>query len=169
MRVIARRLVILLLLALAVAGGALTLDDADPVSEPAAPDGSRHATVTRVVDGDTAILAGVGRSRFIGVDTPEVFGGRECFGSEASEFVKGILTGRRVRYAIGAEPRDRYGRALVYIWLQDGRFLNELLVTRGYARPLAIAPNVRYAGRFERRAREAREARRGLWSPAACS
>ena len=165
----ARRLVILLVLGLAVAGGVLTLEDADPVSEPAAPDGSLQATVTRVVDGDTAILSGVGRSRFIGVDTPEVFGGRECFGPEASQFVKGILTGRRVRYAIGAESRDRYGRALVYIWLQDGRFLNELLVARGYARPLAIAPNVRYAGRFERRAREAREARRGLWAPGACS
>jgi micrococcal nuclease len=164
-----RRVAILLLLALAVAGGALTLEDADQVDEPAGPDGARRATVTRVVDGDTAILAGVGRSRFIGVDTPEVFGGRECFGPEASEFVKGILTGRRVRYAIGAQSRDRYGRALVYIWLQDGRFLNELLVARGYARPLAIAPNVRYAGRFEQRAREAREARRGLWSPAACS
>lgn len=98
-----------------------------------------------------------------------MFGGRECFGPEASRFVTGILEGRRVRYAIGAEPRDRYGRALVYIWLQDGRFLNELLVARGYARPLAIAPNVRYAGRFAQRAREAREARRGLWSPDACS
>jgi len=124
--------------------------------------------VTRVVDGDTAILSGVGRSRFIGVDTPEVFAGRECYGPEASRFVKRILTGRRVRYAIGTEPRDRYGRALVYIWLRDGRFLNELLVARGYARPLAIAPNVRYAARFEQHAREARRARRGLWSRSAC-
>ena len=164
-----RRLLVLLLVAVAVATGALTLPDADPGTDPPAADGSRQATVTRVVDGDTAILSGIGRSRFIGVDTPEVFGGRECFGPEASRFVKGILTGRRVRYAIGAEPRDRYGRALVYIWLQDGRFLNELLVARGYARPLAIAPNVRYAGRFEQRAREARDAGRGLWSADACS
>ena len=72
----ARRLVILLVLAVAVAGGALTLEDADPVREPAAPDGSRHATVTRVVDGDTAILAGVGHSRFIGVDTPVLWSRR---------------------------------------------------------------------------------------------
>ena len=164
-----RRLAVLLLLAVAVATGALALPDADRVSDPPAADGSRHATVTRVVDGDTAILSGVGRSRFIGVDTPEVFGGRECFGPEASQYVKAMLTGRRVRYAIGVEPRDRYGRALVYIWLQDGRLLNELLVARGYARPLAIAPNVRYAGRLQQRAHEARAARRGLWSPDACA
>lgn len=106
--------------------------------------------------------------RFIGIDTPEVFGGRECYGAEASAFVKRELTGRRVRYAIGVQPRDRYGRALLYIWLADGRFLNELLVTRGYARPLAIAPNVRYAQRFGERAREARVAGRGLWSAKAC-
>jgi micrococcal nuclease len=164
-----RRPLILLLVAAAVAAGAVVLSDGGPVGDRRVPSGSREATVTRVVDGDTAILRGIGRSRFIGVDTPEVFGGRECFGPEASAFVKGILTGRRVRYAIGAEPRDRYGRALVYIWLQDGRFLNELLVARGYARPLAIAPNVRYAERFEQRAHEAREGRRGLWSPGACS
>ena len=65
-----RRLVVLLLLAVAVGAGALTIPDADPGSDPPAADGALQATVTRVVDGDTAILAGVGRSRFIGIDTP---------------------------------------------------------------------------------------------------
>ncbi len=130
--------------------------------------GARNAVVTRVVDGDTAILSGLGRSRFIGVDTPEVFGRRECFGAQASVYTKRKLAGRRIRYALGAERRDRYGRALVYIWLRDGRSFNELLVDRGYARPLAIAPNVRYAGRLEQRASEARAAGRGLWAPDAC-
>jgi micrococcal nuclease len=73
-----------------------------------------------------------------------------------------------VRYAIGAEPRDRYGRALVYLWLADGRFVNELLVAGGYARTLSISPNVRYAARLERDASVARAAGWGLWSPAAC-
>lgn len=131
--------------------------------------GSRGtAFVTRVVDGDTAVLAKLGKSRFIGVDTPEVYGRAECFGAQASAFAKRVLAGRRIRYSVGREPRDRYGRALVYVWLQDGRFFNELLVRRGYARPLAIAPNVRYAGLFRRRAREARADGQGLWSPAAC-
>ena len=114
------------------------------------------------------MLAGIGRSRLIGVDTPEVYGSVECFGREASAFAKRLLAGRRVRWERGAEPRDRYGRALVYLWLADGRFVNELLVAGGYARTLAIAPNVRYAARFARRASEARAAGRGLWSPATC-
>jgi micrococcal nuclease len=128
----------------------------------------REATVTRVVDGDTVVLSGLGRSRLIGIDTPEVFGDRECYGAEASAFSKRLLTGRRVRWAPGAEARDRYGRALVYLWLGDGRFVNELLVAGGYARTLEIAPNVRYATRFRSRASEARTSGRGLWSPRAC-
>jgi micrococcal nuclease len=117
-----------------------------------------------VTDGDTVRLVGLGRVRLIGIDTPEVFGGSECFGKEASAFVKGLLPpGRRVRYRVGIEPRDRYGRLLAYLWLEDGRFLNLMLAERGYALPLTIPPNVDYADRFVAAARRAREAKRGLW------
>ena len=51
-----------------------------------------------VTDGDTIELAGVGKVRLIGVDTPEVYGGAECYGAAASAFTKGVLQpGRRVR------------------------------------------------------------------------
>jgi micrococcal nuclease len=103
------------------------------------------------------------------MDTPEVFGEQECFGREASAFVERVLPpGRRVSYRVGVEPRDRYGRALAYVYLQDGRMLNALLVTRGYATPLTIPPNVDFAGRFRSLARRARDRELGLWSPAAC-
>ena len=102
--------------------------------------------------------------RLIGVDTPEVFGAAECYGREASAFVKRLLPpGRRVRYRVGVEPRDRYGRLLAYVWLEDGRFLNLLLADQGYALPLTIPPNVDYADRFVAAARRARERKRGLW------
>jgi len=127
------------------------------------------ARVERIVDGDTVVLQALGKSRLIGVDTPEVYGRSECFGSEASAFAKRVLSGQTVRYQIGPEPRDRYGRALVYLYLRDGRSFNEMLVRQGYARPLAIAPNVEHAALFQRRASEAREARRGLWSPRTCT
>lgn len=131
--------------------------------------GSRGtAVVTRVVDGDTAVLEKLGKSRFIGVDTPEVYGRAECFGAQASAFTKHVLAGQRIRYMVGSEPRDHYGRMLVYIWLEDGRFFNEMLVRQGYARPLAIAPNIDHADDFRRDANAARARGRGLWSPAAC-
>jgi micrococcal nuclease len=163
-----RAVILVLALAAAVAGASgvdiLGRGEGDPPT-PA----TRHATVTRVVDGDTVVLRGLGRSRLIGVDTPEIHGRRECFGAQASAFTTRLLRGRRVAYAIGAEPRDRYGRALVYVWLADGRFFNELLITGGYARPLAIAPNVAYARRLRRLANDARARAAGLWARAACS
>lgn len=120
--------------------------------------------VQRVVDGDTVVLSGVGKARLIGVDTPEVYGGVECFGREASRYAKRMLaTGQSVRYRPGVEARDRYGRALVYLYLDDGRELNELLVEEGYARPLTVPPNDDRAGAYRAATRRARIAHRGLW------
>lgn len=122
------------------------------------------AAVTRNTDGDTLWLSGIGKVRLIGIDTPEVYGQQECFGKQASAFTARVLPpGARVRYRLGVDPRDRYGRALAYLYLQDGRMFNELLVERGYATPLTIPPNVDYADRFVKAARRAREAKRGLW------
>ena len=70
-----------------------------------------------------------------------------------------------MRYRLGIEERDRYGRALAYVWLDDGRFLNRLLVARGYAQTLTIPPNVEYADELRRGgAARARRAGRGLWA-----
>jgi micrococcal nuclease len=137
--------------------------------ESASPRGTRTATVTRITDGDTLRLSGIGRTRLIGVDTPEVYGGVECYGREASAFARRILPpGTTVRYRVGIEPRDRYGRALAYVWLRDGRFFNLMLVEHGYAQVLTVPPNVDYAERFLAAQRRARENDRGLWAPGRC-
>jgi len=121
--------------------------------------------VVRVVDGDTVVLRSAGKSRLIGVDTPEIYGGRECFAREASAFARRRLRpGLRVRVERDVEERDRYGRTLVYLRLPDGRSFNELLVSEGYAEPLTVPPNVRYAERFRALARRARGRSAGLWN-----
>lgn len=108
--------------------------------------------------------------RLIGVDTPEVFGGAECYGSAASGFTKRVLVeGRRVRFRLGLERRDRYGRALAYVWLADGRLFNGLLVAAGYAQPYTVPPNDDLAALFVRAARRARRAARGLWGEPGCA
>jgi endonuclease YncB( thermonuclease family) len=68
--------------------------------------------VAGIVDGDTIELTGIGEVRLIGADTPEVYGGSECYGREASAFTRRTLErSQRVRYRLGVERRDRYGRA----------------------------------------------------------
>jgi micrococcal nuclease len=154
----------LLLVALAGLGGC-----ADSATDGSAPAHRVHARVTRHTDGDTLWLSGVGKVRLIGIDTPEVFGQAECYGRQASAFVRRLLPiGARVSYSLGVERRDRYGRALAYLYADDGRFVNLLLVRRGFAHPLTVPPNDRFAARFVRAARRARARRVGLWARGAC-
>ena len=139
-----------------------------------APDDAPHARVERVVDGDT-IRVRVGDAieavRYIGIDTPEsVKPGApvECFAKAAQELNARLVAHRRVRLVTDAEQRDRYGRLLAYVYRDaDGLFVNAELVRRGYAQPLTIPPDVRFASRFVALARAAREAGLGLWG--ACS
>lgn len=126
--------------------------------------------VTHVSDGDTVTLSPIGKTRLIGIDTPEVYGHTECYGRAASAFTKRVLAiGTRVEYRLGVERTDRYGRALAYVWLRDGRMFNGMLAEQGYATPLTIPPNVEYARLFVAAARRARQAGRGLWSPRTCN
>jgi micrococcal nuclease len=156
-----RRGTLLLVVALL---GAVVLGGGRPGSSNNSPPRGDGSRIERVVDGDTVVVTGLDKARLIGVDTPEVHGGAECFGREASAYVKRLLpAGTPVRYRLGTEPRDRYGRALVHLFLRDGRHVNELLVRDGYAQPLTIPPNVEYADRFVALARAARRAGRGLW------
>lgn len=126
-------------------------------------------TVSRVIDGDTFVLASGERVRLIGIDTPETVHptrGVEPYGRQASDFAKSLLGGKRVRLVYDVEPRDRYGRLLAYVYLPDGTFVNAELVKRGYAQMATFPPNVRHVETFRSLQREAREAGRGLWANA---
>jgi micrococcal nuclease len=138
----------------------------------AAPAGARPSgldtIVADVVDGDTVRIEGGTLVRLIGIDTPEVSGpyrDEECFGREASRRTTALIPrGTKVRLVFDVEHRDRYDRLLAYVHrLSDGLFVNTSLVRDGYAGALTVPPNVRYADRFRRLQREAREKQRGLW------
>ena len=168
----ARRLLLVLALAAAAAGGAgaSAVLDGGATDEPADADGD-VGRVVKVVDGDTIhVQVGGAREkvRYIGVDTPETKDPRkpvQCFGERASQFNERLVGGERVRLVRDVEERDRYGRLLAYVFRQrDALFVNAELARLGYAQPLTIAPNVRYADRFAALARAAREDGRGLWA-----
>ena len=148
----------------------LATSEAERAAWPDAPKDAISAKVVRVSDGDTFVATVNGRReriRVIGVDTPESVAPNqpvEPYGKEASDFAKHYLDGETVRLAGDAEPRDRYGRMLAYVWLEDGTFWNALLVAEGYAQQLTIPPNVTYAGLFRRLAADARRDDRGLWA-----
>jgi micrococcal nuclease len=123
-------------------------------------------TVVRVVDGDTLLLDGNERVRLIGVDTPESVDRRrpvEYYGKEASAFTRRLAEGKRVRLAFDQQRKDRYGRTLAYVHLEDGTLLNAEIIRQGYGQAYTRFP-FRYLEQFRAYEREAREQRRGLWA-----
>lgn len=119
----------------------------------------------RVIDGDTIVLDGQERVRLIGVDTPETKHPRkpvERFGKEASAFTRRLVEGHRVRLEYDQARRDRYGRTLAYVYLEDGTFLNAEIIRQGYGHAYTRFP-FRHMEEFRSYERTAREGSRGLW------
>jgi micrococcal nuclease len=126
--------------------------------------------VVRIIDGDTievCCLAGrPEKVRYIGVNTPETkhpTKGVEAYGKEAKESNRKLVTGKTVRLEFDVQERDRHGRLLAYVYLEDGTFVNAWLVAEGFAQVMTVPPNVKHQELFLKFQREAREARRGLW------
>lgn len=143
---------------------------APPVPTPTPP-GLVSCLVSNVVDGDTIDVincADAGRIRLILIDTPEVFGGAECFGVEASNYTKAALTGKVVGLERDVSNTDQYGRYLRYVWI-EGVLFNEQIVRDGYATMATYPPDVKYQARIQAAQQEASMNDRGLWSPTACA
>lgn len=128
--------------------------------------------VTEVVDGDTfhALNSDGGhyKIRLIGLDAPETrkTGNKDIgyYGKESGNFLSEILNGKKVRLEYDITQKDRFGRTLAYVFLEDGTFVNAELIRQGYARVMTIPPNVRYADEFIRLQKKARRQNKGLWN-----
>lgn len=133
------------------------------------PSSAPPQVVQRVIDGDTLVVQTVGTVRLIGVDTPETVHPRravEPFGPEATQFAKTLVQGKTVRVEYDMERRDRYGRALGYVYMDDGTFLNAEIVKQGYGRAYT-GHAFKFRDQFRAYERQARAAKRGLWRQAA--
>jgi micrococcal nuclease len=85
-------------------------------------------------------------------------------GKIAAEFTKKLVApGDKISVEFDVEKRDRYGRLLGYVFLADGRMLNDEIISSGYASVLTIPPNVKYQERFLEAYRSARRSGLGLW------
>lgn len=139
---------------------------------------SDFIVVERVVDGDTFKMSNGERIRLLGIDTPEKFQSNKLdkdskksgqdkktiqnLGQMASDYVKNMVEGKRVRLV--KEPgtdKDKYGRSLRYVYLEDGTLVNAKIIQDGYANvyPTPISK----LDEFRKYEKEARENKRGLW------
>ena len=128
--------------------------------------------VSKITDGDTFYVT-ISSSekykiRLIGIDAPEtrnvgVKVRKEYFGTEAKIFVTQLLKNRKVKLTFDVQKTDRYGRVLAYVYLENGIFLNQYLVEKGYAVVSTFPPNVKFVEVFTKAEKSARNKKLGLW------
>lgn len=119
--------------------------------------------VARVIDGDTIVLENGETVRYIGIDAPETSRGRECFADESTNYNKLLVEGKVVRLEKDVSERDRYGRLLRYVYVND-EMVNRKLVLDGYAFAASYPPDIKNQEIFKLSETEARKNIKGLWA-----
>lgn len=141
------------------------------------------ATVTKVYDGDTFEADVEGKKekvRMLGIDTPEKMDSDKLdrdidrtkrdkqtikkLGELASDYTTRLIGNKRVTLTRGNgdDDRDKYGRLLRYVYLDDGTFVNKKIVEDGYANAYRRFKVSKQDELIEAES-EARENKRGLW------
>ena len=147
------------------------------------PQSNSEVKVLSVVDGDTLKISYKGQKesiRLIGIDTPESRVNKKtqkdakrsgqdietiiAMGKRATEYVKSMVkAGDLITLEFDVQERDRYKRLLGYVYLSNGKMLNEEIVKAGYANVMTIPPNVKYKDIFLKSYKNARKRKVGLW------
>ena len=104
----------------------------------------------------------------LGINAPEIenpYKHEECFGKEAKLEAEKLLNGKKVYLIPDPQSfnRDKYGRLLRYVFLQNGEFINAELVEKGYAFNYIYEP-FQFMKYFNLLEKKAKENRLGLWS-----
>ncbi len=115
--------------------------------------------VVQVIDGDTIIIAGGYHVRYIGIDAPEK---GETYYLESTQLNKGLLEGKRIRLEKDISEKDKYGRLLRYVYV-DNTFINAEIVRLGYAYAKTYPPDTKYQLYLEAMEKEAKQIKRGIW------
>lgn len=144
---------------------------------------NRFHPVKKIFDGDTFEAEIDGKTekvRMLGIDTPEKYESGKLdkdsertksdkktimkLGDMSYQYVYKMLTGKKVRLEndpIG-DDKDKYGRILRYVYLEDGTFVNLKIVEDGYANAYKRFELTK-KNEFADAERRARENKRGLW------
>ena len=123
--------------------------------------------VRHVIDGDTIVLKKGTKVRYRGINSPEIpheDTPGEPMGWEATRRNRQLVQGRTVRLVQDDEKRDRFDRLLAYVFLPDGRMVNEILVREGLAFICFSEKGSPFSKRLLAAQREAIDAGRGIWS-----
>lgn len=128
--------------------------------------------VVAVYDGDTIKVkyqnGQAEKVRLIGVNCPELENDREevrYLAQVAKRFTFYFLFNKKIKLTYDEQFRDKYGRVLAYVWLEDSTFFNNLIIREGFAFVFLRYPfKEEYQKMFRESEEYARLNNKGLWS-----
>lgn len=88
-----------------------------------------------VNDGDTVTLSDNRSLRYLGINTPEIDYQNhraEPYAYAARRLNRKMVDGQPIRLEFEKKKTDRFGRLLVYVFLEDNTFVNRELLQNGY-------------------------------------
>jgi len=80
----------------------------------------------------------------------------------ASRFMRDLLIGERVTLKFDAQRRASDGYLEAYVYLEDGRMANDIILREGYADLQLRPPNMKHAKQLRDAYREASQEQRGI-------
>lgn len=125
----------------------------------------------KCVDGDTAdfkLKNEIIKVRFLAIDTPETkhpTKGVEPYGKEASEYTCDAIKKANkinIEYDTNSDKTDKYGRHLVWIWVDD-ELLQEKLLEKGYAKIAYLYGDYKYTNELKIIEKKAKSNKLGIW------
>lgn len=148
--------------------------------------------ITDVVDGDTIEIRRIDgekvegiekivKVRLLGINSPESVDPRrpiECFGKEASEYIKNISLGKiaALEFDTTQGKLDQYNRLLAYVFIKNSGippdnvdFINEDMIKNGYAYEYTFNLPYKYQSEFRFMQNVAKSNYIGLWSKNTCN
>jgi endonuclease YncB( thermonuclease family) len=123
--------------------------------------------VAYVYDGDTIKLENGEKVRLLAIDTPEVASHYQKAtpgGNAAQKWLRQKLNDQSVYLEYDQQKRDKYGRLLAHIFLENGEHINRTLVKRGLAIVNLFPPNLRYANALLTAQQQAQQNQLGMWA-----
>jgi micrococcal nuclease len=122
--------------------------------------------VTRIVDGDTFVIADGGKVRILYINAPELHNKKtkqkDYYADEAKSKLEELINNKNVVLEKDVSETDRYGRLLRSVYL-DKTDIGKYLVENGYAEAKFYKPDLKKENEYKEAEQKAKDAKKGIW------
>lgn len=127
------------------------------------------ATVREVIDGDTIVLEEGQQVRLVGIQAPKLGLGRPNFmdwpkANDAKDFLVQLTLGKKVQLYVGQQIVDHNRRLLAHVVTEDGKWVQEEILLRGWGRVYSFPDNRRIVRQMLAIEKIARAQHLGIWA-----